>query len=123
MSRKKNREYKDYVEDIYNEIRRTIIFTDGMNLCNFMEDEKTIYAVMKALENMGEASKRIPEMLRKKYPDIPFKQMAGLRDVVTHNYDGISYDMVWEVVSKDLPPLEEKLYDMLAKLEEFPSKK
>lgn len=115
MSRKKNREYRDYAEDIYNDLIRILEFTEGMSFDEFMEDSKTQYAVCKALENMGEASKRIPEAIRKKFPDIPFKKMAGLRDVVTHDYDGISYDMIWEVIKKELPPLEEHLEEMLSR--------
>lgn len=88
-------------------------FTREMTLNDFMGDIKTQYAVCKALENMGEASKRIPESISKKFPQIPFRQMAGLRDVVTHHYDGISYDMIWEVISKELPPIKEHFYNIL----------
>ena len=72
---------------------------------------------MKALENMGEAAKKIPDSLRAKYPNIPFKEMAGLRDVVSHNYDGISYDMIWEVVQKDIAGLLPDLELMMDALE------
>ena len=112
MSRKKKREYHDYVEDIYNELLNALEFTKGMSWDDFMSDFKTQYAVCKALENMGEASKRIPESIRKKYPHIPFKKMASLRDVVTHDYDGISYDMIWEVIVKELPPLKEHIAEI-----------
>lgn len=114
MSRKTKREYHDYVEDIYTELLHVLEFTKGMSWDEFMDDPKTRYAVCKALENMGEASKRIPPSIRKKFPHIPFKEMAGLRDVVTHDYDGISYDMIWEVIVKDLPPLEEHISEMLS---------
>lgn len=114
MSRKKNREYRDYVEDIYRDLQFVKEFTKGMSFIDFVADFKTQYAVYKALENMGEASKRIPEFLRRKFPDIPFRQMAGLRDIVTHDYDGISYDMIWEVVVKELPPLEDNILRMLS---------
>ena len=114
MSRKKNREYRDYAEDIYNELLMVLEFTEGMSFDDFMNDSKTQYAVCKALENMGEASKHIPESIRKKFPHIPFRKMAGLRDVVTHDYGGISYDMIWEVIVKELPPLEEHLSEMLS---------
>jgi uncharacterized protein with HEPN domain len=70
----------------------------------------TIYAVCKALENMGETT----ESIRKKFLQVPFKQMAGLRDIVTHNYDGISYNMIWEVIRKELPSLEGQLYPILS---------
>ena len=114
MSRRKNREYRDYIEDIYNDLLRASEFTKGMSWDDFMNDAKTQYAVCKALENMGEASKRIPESIRKKFPQVPFKQMAGLRDIITHDYDGISYDMSWEVIRKELPPLEAQLYHILS---------
>lgn len=55
----------------------------------FLPDVRTNYAVMKALENMGESAKKVPESLRGRFPAIPFKEMASLRDVVTHHYDGI----------------------------------
>lgn len=114
MSRKKNREYRDYIEDVYNDLVRVREFTEGLTFDDFMLDVRTQYAVCKALENMGEASKRIPESIRRRFPQIPFKQMAGLRDVVTHDYDGISYDMIWQVVTHDLPPLEGYLLDILS---------
>ncbi|BBB90943.1 MAG TPA: DUF86 domain-containing protein [Methylomusa anaerophila] len=114
MSRKKNREYRDYIEDIYNDLVRVREFTEGLTFEEFMLDVRTQYAVCKALENMGEASKHIPESIRRKFPQIPFKQMAGLRDVVTHNYDGIGYDMIWQVVTHDLPPIEGHLMDILS---------
>lgn len=115
MSRKKNREYRDYIEDIYNDLVRVREFTEGLIFDDFMLDVRTQYAVCKALENMGEASKRIPESIRRRFPQVPFKQMAGLRDVVTHDYDGISYDMIWQVITHDLPQLEEDLKNILSK--------
>lgn len=114
MSRKKNREYRDYLEDIYSDLCLVLEFTEGMSINEFISDSKTQYAVCKALENMGEASKRIPESIRKKYPRISFRQMAGLRDVVTHDYAGISYDMIWKLIISDLPSLKEHLSQALA---------
>ena len=113
MSRRKNRDYRDYVIDIHSEIIRIQEFTDGMDYDAFLSDIRTNYAVMKALENMGEAAKKIPESLRSKYPEIPFREMAGMRDVVTHNYDGISYDMIWEVIKKEIPKLIPELEIMI----------
>ncbi len=117
MSRRKNRDYRDYVADIHAEIIRIQGFVSGLDYDDFLSDFKTNYAVMKALENMGEAAKKIPDSLRAKYPNIPFKEMAGLRDVVSHNYDGISYDMIWEVVQKDIAGLLPDLELMMDALE------
>ena len=116
MSRRKDRDYRDYVIDIHAEIIRIQEFIDGMDYDAFLSDIRTNYAVMKALENMGEAAKKIPESLRSKYPAIPFREMAGVRDVVTHNYDGISYDMIWEVIKKDIPGLIPELENMIDSL-------
>ena len=117
MSRRKNRDYRDYVADIHAEVLRIQCFIDGMNFEDFLSDFKTSYAVMKALENMGEAAKKIPESLRAKHPAIPFKEMAGLRDVVSHNYDGISYNMIWEVATKDIACMLPDLERMMDQLE------
>jgi len=119
MSRLKNRDYRDYVADIHEEIIRIQGFVDGIGYDEFLSDFRTNYAVMKALENMGEAAKKIPESLRTKYSAIPFKEMAGLRDVVTHNYDGISYDMIWEVIKKDIPGFLPELEIMMDALEDL----
>ena len=77
MSRLKNHDYRNYVADIHAEIGRIQSFIDGMDYEEFLTDLRTNYAVMKALKNMGEAAKKIPESLRVRFPSIPFKEMAG----------------------------------------------
>ena len=62
--------------------------------------------MIRALEIIGEASKRLPDDLRVRYPKIPWKGMAGMRDRIIHGYDNVDYQIVWEVVKRELPPLK-----------------
>jgi uncharacterized protein with HEPN domain len=64
-----------------------------------------VNAVIRSLEVMGEAAKRIPESIRKKYPAIPWKRMAGMRDKLIHEYSGVDVDIVWEVIKTELPSI------------------
>ena len=114
MSRR--RVYSDYVRDILEEIQLIIQFTQDITFDDFLGDRKTQRAIEKCLGNMGEASKRIPDSIRKKYQEIPFKQMSQMREIVVHDYDGINYMIIWETVTKEIPPLEEKMESLLRAL-------
>lgn len=72
---------------------------------------------MKNALEMGEASKKVPESLRRKYPNISFKQMSQIWEIVVPDYDGINYMIVWDTVTKDIPPLEDRIQEMLLSLE------
>ena len=115
MSRR--RVYSDYVRDILEEIHLVIEFTQGMTFDDLLSDIKTQRAIEKCLGNMGEASKKIPDSIRKKYPEIPFKQMSQMREIVVHDYDGINYMIIWDTVTRELPPLEERIESLLQALE------
>ena len=112
------REYRDFIKDILTETERAIEFISGMTFDEFRQDYKTAYAVFKALENIGEAVKKVPTTVRKKYPAIPFKEMAGMRDILSHEYFGINYKVVWNVVEKKLPPLLDDLRAMVRSIEQ-----
>ncbi len=100
-----SRRYGDYVADILNAAREVEDFTRGMSSEEFAADRKTVNAVIRSLEVMGEAAKRIPQHLRDQYPAIPWKQMAGMRDKLIHEYSGVDLETVWAVVKRELPPL------------------
>ena len=72
---------------------------------------------MRCLEVIGEATKNIPNSFRKKYPEIPWKKIAGFRDVLIHEYFGVKIDRVWNVIKKDLPDLKKKIIDIRRKME------
>ncbi|MBU2439860.1 DUF86 domain-containing protein [bacterium] len=80
------RDYGDYIQDILDSIIDIENFIKGMNFEEFTKDRKTINAVVRSIEIIGEATKKIPKSLRDKYPDIPWKKMAGMRDKLIHEY-------------------------------------
>jgi uncharacterized protein with HEPN domain len=108
---------QDYLSDIIIEIENIADFIWGMDYAGFQEDTKTQHAVCKAIENIGEAAKHIPKHLQRKFNSIPWKEMTGLRNIVTHEYHGIDYWIVWETATKDIPPLEESIRNMKFVLE------
>ena len=107
------RDYLDYLQDILDAARDALEFTDDLTLEEFKKDRKTVYAATRAIEIIGEATKKLPKSLTGKYPDIPWKDMAGMRDRVIHFYFGINYGKVWRTVKEDVPdirPLVEQAF-------------
>ena len=107
----------DYINDILNSISEVEDFARGMNYASFVRDRRTVNAVIRSLEVMGEAAKRIPEEIRRKYPDIPWKLMAGMRDKLIHEYAGVDLETVWDVIIEELPPLKPLLEKLSGELE------
>lgn len=100
------REIKDYLNDIVDAMDKAISFISEMNYEDFVKDTKTVYAVVRALEIIGEAVKKISANIRKKYPQIPWQKMAGMRDKLIHEYFGVIYERVWETVKRDIPQVK-----------------
>ena len=100
------REFLDYVEDVIEAMSNAEEFVRGMEYEEFTRDQKTIYAVVRALEIIGEAVRKIPASVRNRYPEIPWKNMAGMRDKLIHEYFGVNLRIVWDAVQKDIPPLK-----------------
>ena len=87
---------------------------------NFFADRKTQDAVVRNLEIIGEATKRVSQTLKDAHPEISWKPIAGMRDKLIHDYFGINLQLVWDVVERDLPVLELKLAQLLESLGEKP---
>ena len=102
----KNREISDYIDDIINAISDVADFTRGMSYEMFVADKKTVSAVIRCLEVLGEAAKHIPVSFRKKHPDIPWSKMAGMRDILIHDYMGVDLITVWKVSQERLLELQ-----------------
>ena len=102
----KKREYGDYFQDMLDAIMDIGSFTEGMDFKDFVNDKKTVYGVVRAIEIIGEATKNIPDHIRKGYPDVPWKRMAGMRDRLIHEYFGVDLEIVWETIEQDLPQLK-----------------
>ncbi|EFO80972.1 protein of unknown function DUF86 [Oscillochloris trichoides DG-6] len=84
-------------------------FVQDMNVRSFKADLKTVYAVTRALEVMGEAAKRVPEAVRMRHPAIPWRLMAGMHDRLIHQYDVVDLDILWQTVTDDLPMVQAPL--------------
>lgn len=105
-----------YVKDILDSIERIENFTTAMTYDQFLEDVKTQDAVLRNLEVTGEAVKNIPDGIKKKFNDIPWKSIAGMRDKLIHEYWGVSFSIVWETIESDFPLLKEKIKCLYEKL-------
>lgn len=107
------REYVDYLRDILDAIDKAEQFTEGMNLSAFEADDKTIFSVIRALEIIGEATKKLPDSLTGRHPEIPWREIAGMRDKVVHDYFGVNIRRVFETIRQDLPALRQSIARML----------
>lgn len=111
------RDFTQFLQDILDAIDDVQGFIKGMEFNEFSGDKKTIYAVMKALEIIGEATKNLPDTLKNEYPDIPWKFMAGIRDKVVHGYFVVDLPIIWSTAKKDLPSLKLSIEEILEEIE------
>ncbi len=110
------RDYRLYLDDVLEAIGKIERYTGGLSYDQFRKDEKTIDAVITNFTVIGEAAKQIPHKIRRYYPGIPWKEMAGMRDKLVHEYFGIRLDVVWETIIVRLPQLKPMIEELL---EEF----
>lgn len=109
----KKRRNKDFLGDINEAMNLIGLYTKGLVYREFLEDRKTQDAIVRNLQVIGEASKNITASFRAKYPDVPWKKVAGLRDKLIHFYFGIDYKIVWSIAKKELPKLRKQVKEIL----------
>lgn len=110
---KQPRDYRDHLQDIFSAARKALDFVQGMAYEDFLRDDKTVYAVVRALEIVGEATKKIPPEVRDLHPEVPWRSMAGVRDKLIHDYVSVDLEVVWRTVAEDLPPLLPMIHRVL----------
>ncbi|MDI6770443.1 MAG: DUF86 domain-containing protein [Anaerolineales bacterium] len=108
-----SRDESFFLADIQECCEKVLKFTKGMNFKDFVCDDLHFDAVLRNLEIIGEAVKHISEEQRQKYPQVKWRKIAGFRDVVTHNYFGVSDEIVWDIVENEVPALLEQVRAML----------
>ena len=104
-----------YLQDILDSIERIRSYTLGLTREQFELDQRTVDAVVRNLEIIGEAVKALPSELREENREIPWRNIAGFRDVLVHNYFGISIEIIWDVLENHLEVLDVKVRQLLLK--------
>lgn len=109
------REWKLFVEDILESVEKIEEYVKDMTLDDFKQDRKTIDAVVRNFEIIGEASRYIPDDIKSEFRKVDWKAIAGLRNRIAHEYFGISLAIVWEIIKGELPILKEQMKEISEK--------
>jgi len=112
----KERTSKIYFEDIITFIKRIESYIQDLNFENFKEKQLVIDAVIRNLELIGEASKNISSEIKKKFSNIPWSEMIGLRNLATHGYFKIDLTIIWDIITKDIPENKQSIQNIFNEL-------
>ena len=112
----KARRYDLFLDDMLLAMERIEEYLTGINYASFKENHLVVDAVIRNFEIIGEASKNIPQLIKDRYPDLPWKKMYGLRNLVSHAYFTIDYEVIWEIATKNLPKDKLNLIHIIAEV-------
>lgn len=101
--KKANRTFRLFLEDIQLSMNRIAEYIEGYDYAKFKSDTKTVDAVIRNFEIIGEASKNLPITIKQKYPDVPWNEMYYLRNKVSHEYFGVDHSILWDIATNHLP--------------------
>jgi len=107
------RDYILFLEDILEAIRKIEIYTNNLSYGEFCANSMAVDAVIRNFEIIGEAAKKIPQKIKEKYQYVEWKEAAGFRDVLIHNYSGIDLEAVWDTINKNIPFLKTHIEKVL----------
>ncbi|EKE21545.1 MAG: hypothetical protein ACD_7C00196G0004 [uncultured bacterium] len=107
---------KLFLADIFESIELIEKYTKGLTYNKFIANNEVQDAVARRIEIIGEATRNVPLKIRKEYPDIPWRQMAGMRNMLAHEYFGIIMRRIWDTIKKDLPELKKQILKIIEKL-------
>jgi uncharacterized protein with HEPN domain len=111
--KKKDRTYKLFLEDMLLSMNRVAEYIIGLSFTEFKHDYKTVDAVIRNFEVIGEASKNMPFEIKQKYPLVPWEEMYLMRNKISHEYFGIDYEILWDVASNYLPENKSQIEEIL----------
>jgi uncharacterized protein with HEPN domain len=106
---------KPYLEHIVHECEFLLEKSRNISFEAFLKDAVLTRAFVRSLEIIGEAVKNLPQELREKYSDIPWKEITGMRDKLIHGYFGVNYKIVWKTIQQEIPELKEQVEEMMRK--------
>jgi uncharacterized protein with HEPN domain len=104
-----SRSWQFRIDDIVEAINKIERYTHGIDFASWQNDEKTVDAVIRNLEVIGEASSHLPSEVQEQYEDVPWDMMKGIRNILAHEYFGIDLEIIWKTVKEDLPILKKRL--------------
>jgi uncharacterized protein with HEPN domain len=107
------RDWRFRIQDILECMDRIAEYTAGLSYEAFLGNRLVIDGVVRNLEVIGEAARHIPDDVQTRFPDVPWVEMKGMRNILIHEYFGVSLEIVWKTVREDLPPVEPKLREVL----------
>jgi len=108
------KEWRLRIDDILECVAKIERYTDGMAFEDFMGDDKTVDAVLRRIEIIGEAARNVPDEVSARFPGIPWNRLKAMRNVIVHEYFGVSLRMIWTTIKSDLPPLVASLLRILS---------
>jgi uncharacterized protein with HEPN domain len=110
------RDYRLYLEDILQAVKQIERYTKGISAKKLRQNKLVIDAVTRNLEIIGEAAKHIPAAIKKKYPDVEWKKIAGLRNILAHEYFGVDKDVLLDIIANKIPELKKEILGIIKQI-------